>query len=947
MSVMEILDALLLKPLELLFEIVFVVADRLINNPAASIVVLSLVMNFLVLPLYKQADAMQETERKMEMKLQRGAEHIKKTFSGDERMLMLQTYYRQNGYKPVYVLRSAVSLFLQIPFFIAAYRFLSGLSLLQGVSFGPIADLASPDGMLQMNGLTINVMPFIMTAVNLVSCVIFTKGAALKEKLQLYGMAVFFLIFLYSAPSGLVFYWTLNNVFSLVKTVFYKLKNPGKVLNILCSAAGIVVLIYGCFIYGASTPKRVAFFVLTGALAQTPALSALLKKSPAFSAWMAMRPVRRQAEHDGGMLQKHNSFRTEGPSGKGNKKVFLSGGVFLAVLIGVLIPSAVIVSSPQEFVSSTLFYHPVWFIVNAFCLAFGTFVIWTGVFYRLSGPRFKPVFDKILWAVSGAAVLDYMIFSKHFGNLSSSLQYEEAMVYSRGEQVRNLLAIAAAGCILWAVYRRFERHCHEILLIGIAAFGLMSAINISHINASIEAVKEQLTEEAAMPEFTLSKDGKNVVVIMLDRAVGAMVPFLFDEKPELKEQFDGFTYYANTISYGQSTIFGSPALFGGYEYTPAEINKRDGESLASKQNEALRVLPVLFDQNGYEVTVINPVYANYQSIPDLSVFDDYPGIKKYMTGDKFNGLEPAQTLIEKNKRNFFCYGILKVVPLIAQETVYNVGKYNQAESGGEEEIVYSGQYVINTVAAEGIRASFMESYNVLENLPAISHIKSGDEGTLLMLANETTHEPMLLQEPDYVVSPNVDNTAYEEDAPRRVSGGRIFRLETVNQMYPYHANMAAMLQLGKWFDFMREEGVYDNTRIILVSDHGKELRALDELILNENTDISGFFPLLMVKDFGASGFTTSDVFMTNADVLAIAVDETIEDPVNPFTGKVINSDEKTAHDQYIIDSEDWDIEKNNGNTFLPSDWYSVHDDIWNMDNWKLAASNAVLSTEDY
>ena len=62
----------------------------------------------------------------------RGVTHIKKTFRGDEQMMILQTYYRQNHYKPTYVLRSAVSLFLEIPFFIAAYRFLSGLELHQG-----------------------------------------------------------------------------------------------------------------------------------------------------------------------------------------------------------------------------------------------------------------------------------------------------------------------------------------------------------------------------------------------------------------------------------------------------------------------------------------------------------------------------------------------------------------------------------------------------------------------------------------------------------------------------------------------------------------------------------------------------------------------------------------------------------------------------------------------
>lgn len=205
MSFWEILDTLFLKPLYLLFEVIYVMADKVIGNPGVSIIVLSLFMNFLVLPLYMRADKIQEEEHALERKLQKGAEHIKKTFSGDERMMMLQTYYRQNNYKPVYVLRSAVSLLLQIPFFIAAYRFLSGLQLLSGVSFGPIPDLGMPDGILQVAGISVNVLPVIMTVVNLISCVIFTKGSPLKAKVQLYVMALFFLVFLYSSPAGLVF----------------------------------------------------------------------------------------------------------------------------------------------------------------------------------------------------------------------------------------------------------------------------------------------------------------------------------------------------------------------------------------------------------------------------------------------------------------------------------------------------------------------------------------------------------------------------------------------------------------------------------------------------------------------------------------------------------------------------------------------------------------------
>jgi len=225
-------------------------ANKIIDNPGMSIIVLSLAMNFLVLPLYRRADAMQEEERDMEAKLHDGVAHIKKTFKGDEKMMILQTFYRQNNYKPTDVFKGSISLFLEIPFFIAAYQFLSHLQILQGVQFGVIADLGAPDALIAIGNFHINLLPIIMTAVNLVSCVIFTKGYPIKTKAQLYLMAIFFFIFLYSSPAGLVFYWTLNNIFSLVKTIFYKLKNAKKILNIMFAFAGAALVIYAVqFLY--------------------------------------------------------------------------------------------------------------------------------------------------------------------------------------------------------------------------------------------------------------------------------------------------------------------------------------------------------------------------------------------------------------------------------------------------------------------------------------------------------------------------------------------------------------------------------------------------------------------------------------------------------------------------------------------------------------------------
>ena len=136
MTFFSILSAIFLGPLKLLFELIFHFANGIVSNPGLAIIFLSLAMNVLVLPLYRRADAMQEQARVAEARLHDGVAHIKKTFSGNERMMMLQTYYRQNDYSPTNALRGSVSLLLEIPFFMAAYQFLSHLELLQGVGNG-------------------------------------------------------------------------------------------------------------------------------------------------------------------------------------------------------------------------------------------------------------------------------------------------------------------------------------------------------------------------------------------------------------------------------------------------------------------------------------------------------------------------------------------------------------------------------------------------------------------------------------------------------------------------------------------------------------------------------------------------------------------------------------------------------------------------------------------
>jgi hypothetical protein len=130
-----------------------------------------------------------------------------------------------------------------------------------------------------------------------------------------------------------------------------------------------------------------------------------------------------------------------------------------------------------------------------------------------------------------------------------------------------------------------------------------------------------------------------------------------------------------------------------------------------------------------------------------------------------------------------------------------------------------------------------------------------------------------------------------------------------------------------------------------VSDHGRDVKQIDQLHHDKNdvhTDVELYYPLMMVKDFNSKGFKTSTEFMTNADVPAIAMGQVIENPVNPFTGNPINSDEKYAHDQFVLISRQWSSDVNNGNTFIADKWAAVHTDMRDPANWSFYTDSIVL-----
>ncbi|MBQ4293825.1 MAG: YidC/Oxa1 family membrane protein insertase [Lachnospiraceae bacterium] len=806
-------------------------------------------MNFLALPLYRRADYYALEERRKREEMKPWTDHIKRTFRGDERYMMLNAYYKEQGYHPILALKGSLSLMLQIPFFTAAYRFLSRLSILNGTSFLFLKDLGAEDGLLVIGGTAINVLPILMTVINLISGEIYSRGLPFRRKLSIYVLAGIFLVLLYHSPSGLVFYWTLNNLFSLGKNIVFRFL-PAK------------------------------------------------------------KPEEEPAEQD----------KTAAPT-----KLFFASQAVFTVLAGLALPSMVLSSDPSSFADVHRFTDPNQNLCLTLSLAAGVFLFWGGVIFLLLKRRHRGKAALLSLAFLLTALINALFFPAAFGTLSASMVYEEEVFYNAAQIVGNLLLGALIFVLLFLLRKKLKKLFARLLPAGLMILCLsFTVLGFVHVGRSEQILAKEGyhkndTEELPEKPLRLSRNEKNVVVIMLDRAIDSFVPYLFAEKEEIREAFTGFTWYPNTLSFGGHTNFAAPALFGGYEYTPKRMNERSEEKLGKKHNEALLMLPTLFSEEGHSVTVVDPPYAGYRENPDLSIYDGLENVNAYNLCGAYETEESEKirsSWKERRVRALFCYSLFRLSPNLIRTPLYDEGNYHDPEN-----YPYVDPVLVNY-------------YPVLERLNSLTDIEDTDKGAFLLFQNGTTHAPSWLQLPGYTLSIRADNEGIDT-SERTAPGGLVLNTENGRRERHYEVNMMAFLALADWFQMLKMQGIYDNTRIILVADHGYDIGILNEIETGDKTyDTTFLNPLLMVKDFGASGeLQVSEEFMTNADVPSIAVDGVVENPLNPFTLNPI--DESAKEDEQIVTTSKrfWITDRETFDTH-DGHWFSVSDDIFDPSSWK-------------
>lgn len=884
-------------PLTQIIEFAFSFTHKLCKNTGFSLLGVSLAVSFLTLPLYAVAEHWQEVERNTQAKMKAQVSRIKKAFRGDEQYMILSTYYRQNGYHPIMQLRSAFGILIQIPFFTAAYTYLSSMSALQNHHLFFIRNLGAPDALFSIGNFSVNVLPVLMTVINLISGTIYTKGLPAKEKIQVYGLALVFVVLLYNSPSGLVIYWTMNNLFSLIKNVYYRFKNPLKsfyfTVVAVCVPSIFLTIFSGRF--GAKQKFFSILFLLL--LIAVP----LLIKFAKFIADNFLLPLQKN--------KKERNF------------LFFISSVSLTVLTGYVIPSLLVASSPVEFSGTDVYPNPAFFVHNTFFQCVGFFFLWPSLIYFLYREKFQSLLAASFFFVLLASFADVFLFQENYGYLSKMLIFTEASDVSSSTKsvVLNLAVLAAIFvAVIFIVRLNFTKYANA--LISFAAISL-AAICVINEGKILSGYKEYLrvsnstnVSGEVKPIFHLSKKGRNVMLIFLDRAQNNFVEPILDESPALKNSFSGFTLYKNTVSYNPHTLIGAPPVHGGYEYTPLEMNRRSDVSLVEKTNEAILVLPRIFTEQGenFSATSSDASWANFSWIPDISIFRPYPKISAFVTENAYlakwyddnRGIGNFTVNSDTLKRNTFWYAIFRASPLLFRSVIYEDGRYWSADEEGVDLNKYLGNYA------------------TMHYLRQLTDFECPTENSFLSFTNNATHTSMLLQYPDYVPVQKVTDKGsgkYAGDAS-------------------YSSMAGVMHRLGEFFDYLKQNDCYDNSRILIVSDHGATSRE-DCFQWDEKFNALApgkFHPIFMFKDFGEKGdFKTSSDFMTNADSPAILTAGIIENPTNPFTHKKISSAEK-ENGALVTKSNIFmphHSKSKNIFTVKETEWYRVKDDIFKSENW--------------
>lgn len=322
-----------------------------------------------------------------------------------------------------------------------------------------------------------------MTLINIVSGAVYAKEAPVREKIQIYVLAALFLVLLYNSPSGLVFYWILNNLFSLAKNVVLKMKHPARILHGIISIGCLGIT--GLFLLKHPEShlwKKAALCFFTLIVCTLP---------------MIARLIRAKATSVKSLINFESS----------DKSVYLAtifSGLSLTLLFGLVLPSSVIATSPTEFSFLGSTANPVSYVWSSCCVFAGLFIVWPLIIYNMFNSKVKNFISLILFTALIFSGLNAFIFKAPYGNLNCFYILDHQSTLNEIPKTFFLLPlfVILLSVILYCILFAFKRQIISSLLISVTIAELI--FGISKVNTINKTFKIYEANQAAMKKDQLA-----------------------------------------------------------------------------------------------------------------------------------------------------------------------------------------------------------------------------------------------------------------------------------------------------------------------------------------------------------------------------------------------------------------------------------------------------------
>ena len=446
--------------------------------------------------------------------------------------------------------------------------------------------------------------------------------------------------------------------------------------------------------------------------------------------------------------------------------------------------------------------------------------------------------------------------------------------------LRELVFVAGVAVFFWLLRHRVRHHVLTILA------GVLVVQTGAAGIAVWQADRMPHARSPAAEVFRLS-ESHNVFLIILDAFQADVFKEIITRRPEYREALEGFVFWPDSVGLHPTTYVTIPALFFGEPYR----NEQPYREFSRRVYSSDSVLADFRDA-GYQVDLfpraaMPPIWVPTEASPNIVH-------GRHFATTWRAALSEALVLFE--------FALFRHGPQLLRRVLYREGAWSLSPLPFHE---YPEHYQHRTdimMLAQLRRRAFVE----------------GDQPVFRFIHVFTPHLPVVLD---------------AEMQPRR----RAFNRES----FVDQAEAALKMLLGL-LETLEREGVYDNSRIMVVADHGRSGIGLRRDLLGLVSDMPSSTeleermalasPLFLTKDFNATG----RLRMSHAPVHLQDVARSLADVTGAagrFPGYSVFSETPPAgRPRYFYDYR-WQDHGWGADYLVPITEYRIQGHAWMPDAW--------------